>query len=107
MMMQVMRMEDSANTVRSSIPEQILQKKIGPKSKCTLWCHKIRHKLREEHGYQCKLCKVNKGTMFHHKIPNGEGNGRGMHKRYKDYKDNNNILLVCKRCHKLIHKVMT
>jgi len=99
-------MEESANTVTLSIPEQMLGKKIGPKSKCTIWCKQQRLKLLEKHGNECRLCKDNTNLHFHHIIPIYNKSGIGMHKRYKDYRTNNNIALLCKDCHKKVTALM-
>lgn len=89
------------------IAQQILKKEIKPKSSNTIWCHKVRHELRKEFNFQCKLCGKKDRLCFHHIIPIDDDYARGSHKRYKDYKEHNNvIILLCKSCHRIVHKVM-
>jgi 5-methylcytosine-specific restriction endonuclease McrA len=114
MMMQQMKTVGCVDSVSVNTPEQIAyailgkSKVIKPKSKCTYWCREQRIKLLEMHGHKCRICGSQHKLCFHHIVPLTENDhGRGMQKRYKDYKEHSSIIaLVCKGCHKKIQNVM-
>jgi hypothetical protein len=95
------RNKEEQNIIARKFRENYKKKHGYSYSTVNLFGEAVVDKVYEKFNYSCAICNSKKGLCIHHKDRVGNSNYKKLNKPVNNKLDN--LLLVCRSCHMIIH----